>query len=305
MDIEGGREDSAQVKIWYFRHEVGHGRTWNRHRALAKIWKDEDFQLFYPEDLPDLLKREDRADLAIVAGRTTSETLRARGLDLGRRASFRVLFPSWQRHKKDCGRHLAEMRKTKYHLIFPDQTMFLSQYRSAHPKVFYVDRGFDPAFFYPGSEEERIEGIVFSGNVHSFGRAARLVRMRAAHPGLVTWGRRKYRKLPALLRSGRIGWNQIMWGPPTHNACINYRVWEVVGSGTMLLCSYSKDIPLIPGVHYVGWDSDADLMRKTKLFLERDEYRKQIAEAGLEEGLAKHTWRHRALEYKEIIEAHI
>lgn len=293
------------MKIWYFRHAVGHGRTWNRHRALAKIWRGEDFSLFYPEDIPGLLKRKDRADLAIITGKQTAEMLRSRNLDLKKRAGFRVYLPTWKRSPRDCTLQMKEIRRGSYHLVIPDQVMFLNQYRRVHSRVYYVERGFDPLIFYPGSEEERTRGIVFCGNYRGYGRESRLVRMRDAHPGLVEWRRLEYRKMPAYLRSAKIGWNQIMHGPPTNDRCINYRVWEVIGSGTMLLCSYSKDIPLTPGVHYVAWDSEADLVRKAKLFLERDEYRKQIADAGLKEALAKHTWQHRALEYKEIIESHM
>lgn len=293
------------MKIWYFRYRVGHDRTWNRHRALAKIWKDEDFWLCYPEDVEGLIKQKDRADLAIVAGRPTAEMLRARGLDLEKRAAFRVYLPTWKRKARDCTLQMKEIRRGNYHLVIPDQVMFLDKYRQVHDKVYYIDRGFDPTIFHPGAEEERTRGIVFCGNYKVYGREKRLERLRDAYPGLAEWRRLKYRKMPAYLRSAKIGWNQIMSGPPIHNRCINYRVWEVVGSKTMLLCSYSHDIPLTPGVHYAAWDSDADLMRKAKLFLERDEYRRQIAEAGYKEALAHHTWKHRATQYKEIIEAYM
>lgn len=296
------------MKIWYFRYAVGHGRTWNRHCALAKIWKDEDFSLFYPEDLPDLCEQESRADLAIVAGRKMAKRIRAQGLDLEKRAAFRVLFPTFwrgQRGQRDCSLHIREIRRGKYHLIFPDQTMFLDRYRDAHPKVYYVDRGFDPTFLYPAPEEKRVYGIIFIGNRHACERMERLKRLRDVYSGRVVWGRVPYRKMPAYLRAAKIGWNQILYGPPIDDSCINYRVWEVLGSKTMLLCNYSKDIPLIPDMHYVAWYSDADLMRKAKFFLGHDKYRRQIAEDGHKEALAKHTWHHRALEYKEIIASYM
>lgn len=305
MDIEKGWQNSSPMKIWYFRHRVGHGRTWNRHRAIAKIFRDDKFWLFYPEDIPDLVKQGGRVDLAIVAGKPTAEALRARGLDLKKRAGFRVYLPTWKRNARDCTLQMREIKQGGYHLVIPDQVMFLDKYRQVHDKVYYIDRGFDPSIFYPGTEEERTRGIVFCGNYRAYGREARLERLRDAHPGLAEWRRLKYRKMPAYLRSAKIGWNQIMHGPPSDKRYINYRVWEVIGSRTALLCSYSKDIPLTPGVHYIAWDSDTDLMRKAKLLLERDEHRKQIAETGYREALAKHTWRHRAMQYKEIIESHM
>lgn len=288
--------------IWHLRHERGHERAWGRQKALAEVWKDEDFRVIYPEDLPEL--RGKKADLAIVCGRHISAAIR-RGLDFERQVAFRVYIPTWKRGPRDCKLQRAEIARVKYHLVIPDQTMFLDEYRRVHERVFYVERGFDPKVFYPGPEEEKTREIVFCGNFRAYGRRFRLERLRDAHPGQVEWRRLKYRKLPGYLRSAKIGWNQILRGPPTHKTCLNYRVWEVVGSGALLLCSYSVDIPLIPSVHYAGWDSETDMMRKAKHFLENDDHRRAVAKAGYEEALAKHTWHHRALAYKEIIEAYL
>lgn len=291
------------MKIWYIRHDIGHPRSWGRQNALANAFEDCEFEVIHAINGLDSL-RDRKADMAIVAGKTAAVTVRAQ-MDIEKQAAFRVYIPSWKRGPRDCKLQMRELRRVKYHVVIPDQTMFLDKYREVHDCVFYVDRGFDPEIFYPSPEEEKTRWIVFCGNYRAYGRQQRLKKLLEAYPGQVEWRKLPYRKMPDYLRSARIGWNQIMRGPPQHKICINYRVWETIGCGLLLLCSHSVDIPLVPSVHYAGWDSEEDMMRKAKHFLENDEHRRGVAEAGHKEALAKHTWAHRGQQYREIIEAHM
>lgn len=287
------------MKIWYIRHETGHPRSWGRQNALAGAFSDHDFEIIHSVGGLEHLRGQ-KADLAIIAGKYAAAVVRTQ-LKPGKMAPFRVYIPSWKRGMRDCKLQMKELGWVKYHLVIPDQTMFLDQYKQVNPNVHYVDRGFDPTFFYPGAEGEKTREIVFCGNYQAYDRQPRLKMLLDVHPGRVEWRRLPYRKLPDYLRSATIGWNQIMRGPPTYQTCINYRVWETVACGILLLCSYSVDIPLTPSIHYAGWDSEVDMMRKAKHFLGNNAHRLEIAEAGYREALAKHTWTHRGQQYREII----
>lgn len=289
------------MKIWYIRHDTGHQRTWGRQNALANAFKGWDFEVIHAAKGLDSLRGK-KADIAIVAGLTAAQIVRAQ-LDIEKSAPFRVYIPSWQRGPRNCKLQIRELRRTKYHVVIPDQTMFLFEYGQAHNHVHYVDRGFDSEIFYPDPEMEKTRGIVFCGNYQAYGRHQRLKKLREAHPGQVEWRRLPYRKLPDYLRSAKVGWNQIMRGPPQHDTCINYRVWETVGCETLLLCSHSMNIPLRPGTHYMAWDSETDMMRKATWILSHDKQRQAIAKRGHEEALSKHTWAHRGRQYREIIES--
>jgi len=116
--------------------------------------------------------------------------------------------------------------------------------------------------------------------------------------------RTTHAELAEYLRGGLIGWNQIGRGPEDGVSC-NLRVWETVGSGLFLFCSYSKHVPLRDGKHYVAWKSDADMMDKARYYLKHDAEREAIARRGYETAIKRHTWQHRALEYKALVEKHL
>jgi len=78
---------------------------------------------------------------------------------------------------------------------------------------------------------------------------------------------------------------------------VNMRVFEVLATRAFLL---TPDVPGLrdlfqDGVHLVTYkDGDvADCLEKIAYYLDRDDEREQIAEAGYQEVLAKHTIRHR------------
>ncbi len=70
------------------------------------------------------------------------------------------------------------------------------------------------------------------------------------------------------------------------------RIWDILGSGGFCLTNYQAEIgeELIPGIHLETYSSMEELEDKLKYYLENENKRKEIAQAGYEEVKAHHTW---------------
>lgn len=274
--------------------------------ALAEVWSDQEFQVVYPSDFVGINARGYSADVAIVNSRAAS-IMRQMDIDITEHARFRVFVPMWRRDRAHLRCEIEKLQFGQYHLVVTTQRMFMDDYRKHHTLVYFIDRGFSPDVFYPCPEEEKTRWVVFCGNLDAFGRLRRLEMLAERFPGKIAARTgENHTEMSSFLRSGRIGWNQILGVPHGNAVGINYRVWEVLGSGLLLLCNRTSDVEevLEDGVHCVLWDDDEDLVEKLGYYLEHDEERLAIAAAGYREAVAKHTWSHRAREFRELIDAY-
>jgi len=280
-----------RLTVWYIRAALGPERSRNRSRFIKEAFAGADFTIMYPNRVRRLGSGA-RAHITIVEG-SGGSALAASIPRFEERSGFRVLQPNWSRSKRHFKLQRKELQRINYHLILPDQRTWLANWKEVHPRVFFVDRGFDPAVFYPRPEEQKTRDIV-------------LEAMAAKFPGRVEWNTKRmyHQEMSEFLRSGRIGWNQILRCSPVG---INYRVWEVIGSGLLLLCSRSSCVTRVlkDGVHAVFWDNTDDLLEKAAYYLEQHEERKRIAAAGHALAVQEHTWAHRGRQIREIIEAHL
>ena len=92
------------------------------------------------------------------------------------------------------------------------------------------------------------------------------------------------------------------------NHCIseeaNMRVFESTLSGSMLLCSYSKeveDLGYADGVHLVFYRDIDEMIAKARYYVDHDEEREKIAKAGREHTLNHHTYLHRMEKIMEVV----
>jgi len=287
------------MKIRFIRYAKGYERVQYRHKALARVWADEDFQFVYAPEFRRVVR--ERVAVAFVCGSKAAIGIEKAG---GLRAKFRIYLPDWRRGPENLTRQFRVLKSSRYDMVLLSQPIDIERYRLVHERVFFIDRGFDPDVFYPSAEKEF--DIVFCGNLKAFGRLARLEKLADRLPGKVVWQQGlSHAEMAPFLRHGKIGWNQILRGPPEHTIGINYRVWETVGSGILLLTSYSKHIPLKDGVHCIMWRNDVEMLEKAEYYLMHDDEREAIARRGYEEALAKHTWTHRALRIKELVERYV
>jgi glycosyltransferase involved in cell wall biosynthesis len=84
---------------------------------------------------------------------------------------------------------------------------------------------------------------------------------------------------------------------------INMRVFETLGAGSFLLTNYLPTLGELfeDGKHLVTYNSYNDMIEKAKYYLEHDEEREKIAEAGYQEVINKHTYQHRIDKIMRII----
>ncbi|MBD3166428.1 glycosyltransferase [bacterium] len=84
---------------------------------------------------------------------------------------------------------------------------------------------------------------------------------------------------------------------------VNFRVFEAMGAGTMLLTEYTENglFDLFEdGRHLVTYTPDT-LIEKVRYYLEHEEERERIARAGFEETMAQHTRRDRVETMLEVL----
>lgn len=298
--------------IWYV-HALPRGtheRNLYLHKEVAKAWREDGhtvavLDLSGPMHARSIEAKNAKCDVAFIANFKTVDAMEREKLDIVKRARFRVLItgggwrrPEWVR------RSLESVKAVKADLVCLTHLPHENKFKAIHPRVHHVGLGFDPKVFYPAPNEERFLWLVFCGNP-AMGRKKNLERLKQTYPGKVDFRMGlPHVQMSAYLRHARIGWNQI--GHMDGVSC-NLRVWEVLGCGTMLFCNRSVHVPLTDGVHYVAWDNPDDMMAKAAYWLDpvNREEREAIALNGFNEALAKHTWRHRAMEYKQLIEAYL
>lgn len=115
-------------------------------------------------------------------------------------------------------------------------------------------------------------------------------------PGLRNHGPVNYENgMPLVFKKSRINLNislrSILSGIPL-------RAFDIMGSGGFLLSNYQEDFLeyFTPGVDFVYYESEADLLEKTAYYLAHEEERTQIAANGHQKVAEAHTFRHRVRE---------
>jgi hypothetical protein len=99
------------------------------------------------------------------------------------------------------------------------------------------------------------------------------------------------------LNSYKIGLNK------TLSDDINYRIFETIGAGTLLLTNTvpTLDLLLEDGKHMLIWHSIDDLIEKARYYLAHPEEAKKLSDAGYEHVRVQHTYFQRAKQFLENI----
>lgn len=84
---------------------------------------------------------------------------------------------------------------------------------------------------------------------------------------------------------------------------INMRVFEALGTGSFLLTNWlpTLDKLFVDGKHLVTYKTYDEMVEKAKYYLEHDDERIKIAEAGYNEVISKHTYKHRIEKIFDVI----
>lgn len=100
------------------------------------------------------------------------------------------------------------------------------------------------------------------------------------------------------INSYKVHWNANI------NIDINYRNFETMGCGVLLLTSFNrhyKDLGMINGENCLIWTNQIDLLGFAEYAIANDDFRKRIAKSGYELVKNKHTYKHRAKQILEMI----
>lgn len=100
------------------------------------------------------------------------------------------------------------------------------------------------------------------------------------------------------INSYKVHWNANI------NIDINYRNFETMGCGILLLTSFNrhyKDLGMIHGENCLVWTNQMDLLSFAEYAVNNDEWREKIAKSGYELVKNKHTYKHRAKQILDIL----
>ena len=119
-----------------------------------------------------------------------------------------------------------------------------------------------------------------------------------SHPAL--WGLEMYR----MMGESRIVFNRHIDAAGSY--ANNLRLYEVTGSGSLLLTDWKTNMDEIfsPGTECVTYRDTDECVRMAKFYLQNDEKREQIAQAGRRRVIAEHTYEHRVDELLRVIDMH-
>ena len=104
-----------------------------------------------------------------------------------------------------------------------------------------------------------------------------------------------YSEMPLVFKKSRINLNISL---RSIKSGIPLRAFDIMGSGGFLLSNYQEDFlkNFTPGVDFVYYESEEDLLQKIDYYLTHDEERAAIAKNGHDQVAAAHTYRHRVRE---------
>jgi glycosyltransferase involved in cell wall biosynthesis len=125
--------------------------------------------------------------------------------------------------------------------------------------------------------------VCFVGHINSENRIAALDALFKAFPNFY-YGQRRFEEAAEKFAKSKVCFNISM------KQELNMRVFEVMGSGNFLL---TDDIPMIhnyfqDGVHCVLYKDEKEMIEKARYYLDHDDERERIAEAGYQECLNHH-----------------
>jgi spore maturation protein CgeB len=208
-------------------------------------------------------------------------------------------------------------------------------YRQFNPKTFWLTQAFEPSLFcikkITSEDIERFSTeVTFTGTLgtkdYYLRRRKYLSRVLKENFKLKWWGPRMPRKfstIPLILgKLGRAYGGKFVWGEeyakiaklskiflaldatPYIYKSMSDRMYMAVGCGAFYMCQYMEGIEevLEPEREIITFHSEQEMIEKIIFYLNKDELRRKIAEAGRKRVLAEHTYEIRIRQMLGIIE---
>lgn len=138
--------------------------------------------------------------------------------------------------------------------------------------------------------------VCFVGHINSGNRIDALDRLFKEFPNFF-YGQRLFNDAAEKYAQSKICFNISMTDD------LNMRTFEIMGAGSFCLTSWIPSIEEVfeDGKHLILYRSLDEMVDKAKYYLEHDDEREKIAQAGYEEVMAKHTIDHRVAKIMEAV----
>ena len=156
------------------------------------------------------------------------------------------------------------------------------------PHAQWLPHAVEPKAYFPFNYIVKKYDIAFVGHINSENRIDALDRMFREFPNFF-YGQRLFEEAAQVYSNSKIVFNIAM------DRDVNMRVFEALGTRSLLL---TDDIPGIhdlfeDGKHLVLYRSLDEAVEKARYYMEHEDERARIAQAGYEEVMKNHTFKHR------------
>ena len=211
----------------------------------------------------------------------------------------------------------------------------IPEFKQYNHNVFWLTQAFEPSFFETGSITKQdidiySSDVAFVGNLGSknqyLARRSYLDSVIRSGVNLKWWGPRIPRKFSTLpLIFGKLGMSyggKFVWGEeyakvaqlsriflafdsmPHIRKSMSARMYTAVGCGAFYMCQHVEGIEevLEPGKEIVTFRSEHEMIDLIRYYLQNDDVRKSISEAGKKRIMRDHTYEVRIRQLIEIIE---
>jgi len=210
----------------------------------------------------------------------------------------------------------------------------IPEFKKYNPNVFWLTQAFEPSAFeisgITESDKQRYAAdVAFVGNLGSktqyLERRGALESVMKAGFRLTWWGPRiprKFSTLPLIFgRLGRAYGGKFVWGEEYAKICLlskmflafdsmphirksmSARMYTAVGCGAFYMCRHVEGIEevLEPGKEIVTFRSGKEMLDLIRYYVDNDELRKNISNAGRERILKDHTYASRMKQLTGIV----
>jgi hypothetical protein len=170
---------------------------------------------------------------------------------------------------------------------------FDEQFRQAgHPKPLTLPHAVDAETFEKSEGERDLEvGWVGRADGPLYKTRRKVLHLLSQHFRMNEWWRPyTYEEMAKVYQQSKIAVNV---GRDDYLQDANLRVFEAMAAGALLITQLPSELILIgfePNVHFVGYESESDLLDLVRYYLSNEKKRQQIAEAGREKVLKEHTY---------------
>jgi len=170
---------------------------------------------------------------------------------------------------------------------------FNEHFRQAgHPKPLTLLHAVDAETFEKSEGERDLEvGWVGRADGPLYKTRRKVLHLLSQHFRMNEWWRPyTYEEMAKVYQRSKIVVNV---GRDDYLQDANLRVFEAMAAGALLITQLPSELILIgfePNVHFVGYESESDLLDLVRYYLSNEKERQQIAEAGREKVLKEHTY---------------